>query len=236
MVRKTAERGERLNFYPRFLGDYMRDTAHLSMLQHGAYTMLLDTYYATGKPLPEDMAALYRICKASTALERKAVDVVATAFFPLNGDGLRHNNRADMEIDRQTERTEVSRMVGNLGGRPKVKKQKPQGSLEQTSGLSTDNRKGSENETNHNHNQKEQKQGAFAPPDWVPLEPWNAYVEMRRTIKRPMTKWAAVLAVRTLDTLKAQGHDPSAVLNQSIFNSWQGLFPVHGGGSKKVAL
>ena len=34
-------------FYKRYLGDYQRDTGHLSMLEHGAYTLLLDAFYAT---------------------------------------------------------------------------------------------------------------------------------------------------------------------------------------------
>jgi len=87
-----------VNFYKHFLGDYARDTAHLSMLEHGAYRLMLDHYYATGKSLPNDNAALYRICGAVSKPERDAVTRVAEAFFPVNGDGTRHNNRADKEI------------------------------------------------------------------------------------------------------------------------------------------
>lgn len=87
-----------MNFYKHFLGDYARDTAHLSMLEHGAYRLMLDHYYATGKSLPNDNAALYRICGAVAKAEREAVARVADAFFPVNGDGTRHNRRADKEI------------------------------------------------------------------------------------------------------------------------------------------
>ena len=41
-------------WYKRFIADYKRDTGHLSMLEHGAYQALLDTYYLTEKPLPSD--------------------------------------------------------------------------------------------------------------------------------------------------------------------------------------
>ena len=30
-----------MNYYERHLGDYARDTAHLSMMEHGAYGLLL---------------------------------------------------------------------------------------------------------------------------------------------------------------------------------------------------
>jgi uncharacterized protein YdaU (DUF1376 family) len=87
-----------VNFYKRYMGDYARDTAHLSLMEHGAYTMLLDTMYATEKPLPSDRPSLYRICRATSAAERKAVDNVADQFFPVNGDGSRHNPRVDKEL------------------------------------------------------------------------------------------------------------------------------------------
>ncbi len=30
-----------MNYYERHLGDYAKDTAHLTMIEHGAYTLLL---------------------------------------------------------------------------------------------------------------------------------------------------------------------------------------------------
>lgn len=63
-------------------------------------------------------------------------------------------------------------------------------------------------------------------PAWLPMEEWAAYVEMRKTIKKPLTEYAIKLALGQLERLKAAGHAPAAVLNQSTFNSYQGLFPV----------
>jgi uncharacterized protein YdaU (DUF1376 family) len=31
-----------VNYYERHIGDYLKDTAHLSLLEHGIYTRLLD--------------------------------------------------------------------------------------------------------------------------------------------------------------------------------------------------
>lgn len=69
---------------------------------------------------------------------------------------------------------------------------------------------------------------------------WNDYLEMRIKIKKPLTDGAKGMAVKKLIVLQALGHDPVEVLNQSTFNSWQGLFEVKGkengtcnfGGSK----
>lgn len=63
---------------------------------------------------------------------------------------------------------------------------------------------------------------------------WKAYVEMRRTIKKPMTDYAMGLRVKDLFKLLAQGHDPVAVLNQSIAANWQDLYPIKETESKPV--
>jgi uncharacterized phage protein (TIGR02220 family) len=87
-----------MNFYKRYMGDFARDTAHLTLIQRGAYNELLDYYYSSEKPLPADKSSLYRIAKAMNATERNAVDAIADQFFPVNGDGFRHNTRADREL------------------------------------------------------------------------------------------------------------------------------------------
>lgn len=100
-----------MNFYKRYVGDYVRDTGHLSLTEHGAYTVLLDTIYSTGKPLPADLVALCRICRASNAAERRAVASVVDQFFPVNGDGLRHNKRAHAELDAYAEQAATNRRI-----------------------------------------------------------------------------------------------------------------------------
>jgi hypothetical protein len=63
-------------------------------------------------------------------------------------------------------------------------------------------------------------------PDWLPAEAWQGYKDMRKKIRKPMTERAEQLAIATLDKLRAGGQDAAAVLDQSVMNSWQGLFPV----------
>src|SRR6185369_1228132 len=89
-------------WYPHYPGDYGRDTAHLSLAQHGAYRLLLDHYYATSTPLPTDPAALYRVCRAFDEGERNAVSFILSQFFELRADGY-HNARADLELVRRAE-------------------------------------------------------------------------------------------------------------------------------------
>lgn len=117
-----------MNFYKRFMADYARKTARLTLAQHGAYTLLLDELYTTEKPLPAELDELYRVCRAMTATEREAVKVVAEQFFPVLSDGLRHNPRATQELADAAPAVEAARLNGKKGGRPrKETQQKPSG-------------------------------------------------------------------------------------------------------------
>lgn len=89
-----------MNYYERHLGDYAKDTAHLSMLEHGAYTLLLDRYYSTEQAIPPEQ--VYRVARARSKDERAAVDAVLAEFFVLRQDGW-HNQRCDSEIERYRE-------------------------------------------------------------------------------------------------------------------------------------
>lgn len=107
-----------MNFYKRYMGDYGRDTAHLSLAEHGAYALLLDHYYSTEAALPAELLALYRLCRAFDKSEQKAVESVANMYFPVGEDGLRHNARADREIPKDQRNIETARVNGKHGGRP----------------------------------------------------------------------------------------------------------------------
>lgn len=84
-----------MNYYEHHLGDYAKDTAHLTMLEDGAYRRLLDRYYGTEQAIPADQA--HRICRARSRDEKAAVDAVLEEFFFLS-DGAWKNNRAEEEI------------------------------------------------------------------------------------------------------------------------------------------
>lgn len=85
---------------PFYWGDYLRDTADLDLMEHGAYVKLLAHYYSTGRPLPANAERLHRVCSAFAPAERDAVDRILSEFFHLEEDGY-HNNRADRELEKR---------------------------------------------------------------------------------------------------------------------------------------
>lgn len=108
-----------MNYYERHLGDYAKDTAHLSMLEHGAYNLLLDRYYSTETGIPAAQA--HRLARARSKEEKQAVDDVLAEFFTLVGD-VWINKRADEEIIKAQSRINAAKENGKRGGRPKKEK------------------------------------------------------------------------------------------------------------------
>lgn len=101
-------------YYRRYLGSYLRKTSRLSMLEHGAYGLLLDYYYAEETPIPLELDDVYRMVRALLPEERRAVVKVLSLYFEKRDDGY-HNARADEEIAA----TAAVRENGKLGGRPR---------------------------------------------------------------------------------------------------------------------
>ena len=52
------------------------------------------------------------------------------------------------------------------------------------------------------------------------------FKEFRKRIKKPMTDKAIKLLYAKLDTLSTDDETKIAIINQSIFNGWQGVFPL----------
>lgn len=66
--------------------------------------------------------------------------------------------------------------------------------------------------------------------EWIDPESWDAFREMRKKIKAPLTPYAEKLILRELVKLKIAGHDPQNCLDQSIANSWRDVFPLRDKG------
>lgn len=85
-----------MHYYQHSIGDYRRDTMHLTLLEHGIYRQLIDLYYLNECELNAN--ALRLIC-ARTAEEVQAAESVLNEFFIKTETGYTHK-RCDAEIER----------------------------------------------------------------------------------------------------------------------------------------
>jgi uncharacterized protein YdaU (DUF1376 family) len=109
---------------PLYVGDYRRDTAHLTTLEHGAYLLLIMHYWETG-PLPDDDRRLAQIVGLSLK-QWLAVRETVKSFFlrsavKMNSqqllDGQLRHKRIDLEMEK-AENISTKRRIAALKSIP----------------------------------------------------------------------------------------------------------------------
>jgi len=128
-----------MHYYQFNIGDYRRDAGHLSLLEHGIYRSLLDTYYLNEGPLCEDDTILMRTHSIRTDEEEKAFKNVLKDFFVLTKKGYTHKKCSEQikKYNAKSEKARLSAKVrwdakamrthseGNANHKPLTKNHKP---------------------------------------------------------------------------------------------------------------
>ena len=83
-----------MNYYPFHIGDYISHTSHLTDEEDLAYRRMIDLYYMTEAPFPNDASWIARRVRTNTSI----VTTLLNEFFELESDDLWHSSRADKEI------------------------------------------------------------------------------------------------------------------------------------------
>lgn len=96
---------------PAYIGDYLRDTMHLSTLEHGMYTLLIYHYWEHGG-LPDTAAGRARVARLPEATWRDHEATIA-AFF--SHPGWRHK-RIDAELAKYEKVRRARQLAGAIGG------------------------------------------------------------------------------------------------------------------------
>lgn len=146
---------------PLHIDTYLADTGYLTAAEHGAYMLLIMTYWRDGG-LPEDERMIARIARMSKDEWAESRDVIASFFK----DGWRHS-RIDEELAKADEIIEKRRNAA-LG---RHQKSKPDASAVQVQSKSTDT--GVPPRTFHQDPKEEpigssKKRGCRLPADFVP--------------------------------------------------------------------
>lgn len=102
-----------MHYYQFNIGDYIKQTAHLTPLEDICYRRLLDLYYETEKPIPIETDRVSRRLRLDTDL----VDSILNEFFELTENGW-ENERCNKEIKSYQAKADTARLNGKLGGRP----------------------------------------------------------------------------------------------------------------------
>lgn len=97
-----------MHYYKKNIGDYHKKAGRLTMLQHGAYTLLIDSCYDR-EEFPTLELALEWTWASSTD-EINAVKFVLGRFFTLN-DGVYVQNRIQDELDKYHKNAAINKRI-----------------------------------------------------------------------------------------------------------------------------
>lgn len=76
----------------------------------------------------------------------------------------------------------------------------------------------------HSNIQKKKEPAGFSLPNWVDPEAWADFLEVRLRKKAINSPRALKNLICTLERLRAKGHDPTAIINNSITNAWKDFY------------
>ena len=104
-------------YYYKFnIADWHLATSHLSLEEEAIYFRLINYYYDTEKPIPEETQSVIRRLRLGSNSD--IVGIVLKEFFTLESDGW-HHKRCDDEISQYHDKAEINQVNGKKGGRPK---------------------------------------------------------------------------------------------------------------------
>lgn len=97
-----------MHYYKRHLGDYAKKAGHLSPLEHGVYTLIIDSYY--DREQAPTLIEATRWARARTEEEKQAVIDVLSEFFTIENDRY-FQKRIEEELSEYREKAETNRKI-----------------------------------------------------------------------------------------------------------------------------
>jgi uncharacterized protein YdaU (DUF1376 family) len=173
-----------MNYYERHIGDYLKDTAHLSLLEHGVYGRLLDVYYTREGPLPVNQVD--RLIGVRSRSEHDALNVVLDEFFTVDGDVLRHP-RCEREIARYQDKQEKAKRSANARWENKTQH------TERNANAMRTHSEGNALQTPVTRHQTPDKNTT---PDGVSDSVWQDFKTLRAKLRAPITATSMAGIVR----------------------------------------
>ena len=192
-----------MNYYEHHLGDYLRDTAHLSMLEDGAYRRLIDAYYIREAPLQAELRDVFRLVRAQSKQDREAVETVLREFFHLTDAGWVHH-RCDREIARFQDKQRKAKASAdarwsqrseqsdrNANASPDAMRTHSEGNAPRARPQTPDTRHQSKEEGESSQREKppaaRKRAPTLARPDDVAEKVWNDWLQLRKAKRAPVT-------------------------------------------------
>ena len=208
--------GAGVNYYERHIGDYLKDTAHLSLLEHGIYSRLLDVYYTREASIPDDQ--VIRLIGARTREEKDALKAVLQEFFRLDETGWRQD-RCDREIERFQDKQRKASASATARWSARTPHSERSANAPPNA-MRTHSEGNAPNHQTPDTRHQKKNTSAVAPPDGVSESVWKSFEALRAKRRAPITEIAMEGIVREA---KKAGLTLEQALQKCCEKSWTGF-------------
>jgi len=162
-----------LPYLKLYVGDYLVDTMHLSLEEHGAYLKLLMEYWTNGAALRDDNRRFSRLLGISLKKWR-AIRPTLAEFFVCDGITWAHK-RMEVDLAQARHNVSISRKAGRASGRSRNLAKSSKKTIEARqrtfNGRSTDVATDVANPFERNANPSTSKENPLTPLDREPAAP-----------------------------------------------------------------
>jgi len=213
----------------------------LSLDERGAYNTVLDLIYHRDGKLPDDDRFLAGYMGVDVRVWRR-IKARLIGLEKLSViDGMIRDDVADVVVAEALRRLTSAQDAGKASARKRAPKSDgDNGENNDLAPTGVETGDATDVPTNKNKKKKEiEPDGSIPPtpqhttmsdwpdlPDWLPVEPWNAFIKMRNRKSGMPTARAVELMLGKLERWRASGQDPGAVLDQSTEAQWTGIFEL----------
>lgn len=208
-----------MHYYRFNIGDYRRDTAHLSLLEHGIYRQLIDSYYLSEKPLSLDISSLMRTHCVRNADEKDALEYILKTFFVQREEGYFHVGCEKVlhEYKVKSDKARSSAMARWSHSDANALQTQ---SERNANGMLTNNHKPLTNNHKPINKKTTRTANAVACPVDVDKQVWDDFMKIRKAKRSPITE-TALQRIR-LEAEKA-GWSLGQAIAECVARGWQGF-------------
>lgn len=197
-----------MHYYKRNLGDYAKKAGRLTMLQHGAYTLLIDSCY--DREIFPTLEQALEWTWASTEAEVDAVKFVLSRFFVLDKQGQYVQDRILEELLHYHKNADTNKRIAE---EREAKRKEKRTNREQVVDEAPPNHK-----PLTTNQEPKKKATVVAAPEGVSIEVWDSFVKQRKAKRAQVTP--LVIAGIAKEAAQA-GWTLEAALQEVVVRNWQ---------------
>jgi uncharacterized protein YdaU (DUF1376 family) len=198
-----------MHYYKRNLGDYAKKAGRLTMLQHGAYTLLIDSCY--DREVFPTLEQALEWTWASTEAEVEAVKFVLSRFFVLDKDGCYVQDRILQELLHYHKNADTNKRIAD---EREAKRRENRTNRAQ----SVDEAPPNQEPLTTNHKPIKNTATIVATPVGVSDSVWQEFVSHRKSKKARVTQ---LVIDGIQEQAKIAGWSLEDALKETIVRNWQ---------------